>query len=100
MSELKTFFRHCPSCGRRFEIRLVGKELVSQEKEEVDTEPTPGGAGYGGGYAGGQPEGYTILRSVEEPHIVNLKDFNYTYKCAHCGHIWSETKFEEASGAK
>jgi len=33
MSVFKTFFRHCPSCGRRFEIRLGSKREVGDESE-------------------------------------------------------------------
>lgn len=31
MSQIRTFFRHCPSCGRRFEIRLESKKLLKDQ---------------------------------------------------------------------
>jgi hypothetical protein len=36
MSEVSSFFRHCPSCGRRFHIKLVSKTLVDLEREKVE----------------------------------------------------------------
>jgi transcription elongation factor Elf1 len=74
MSEVKVFFRHCPSCGRRFEIRLVSKKLVEEEKDFVDPSST-------------------VLPTVLTdgmPAIVDTKEFQYAYRCKHCGHEWSE----------
>ena len=36
MSEVKTFFRHCPSCGRRFHIRVVSKQLLQMDREDEE----------------------------------------------------------------
>src|SRR5712692_8158995 len=33
-SKINVFFRHCPSCGRRFHIRLVHKKQVGSETVE------------------------------------------------------------------
>jgi len=30
-----------------------------------------------------------------KPIIIDVEEFRYAYKCAHCGHEWSETKTEE-----
>ena len=97
MSIVRTFLRHCPSCGRRFEIRLVKKELVdSQEMSEKLERPespiiarsmTPINP------AGPAP---TVL-SNEVPSIVDIEDFQYTYRCEHCGHEWSKVHKEEQS---
>lgn len=37
MSSVETFFRHCPACGRQFEIRLVRKKLedIHQDQETI-----------------------------------------------------------------
>jgi uncharacterized Zn finger protein len=37
---------------------------------------------------------------VEEdvPVTVDIKEFQYTYKCKHCGHVWSETHEKENEG--
>jgi hypothetical protein len=82
MSELTTFFRHCPSCGRRFEIRLVGKKLVG---ERLETEERPlSYLSYNTSY----------YNEVEEsvPLSVDVKEFQYAYRCKHCGHQWSEIR--------
>ena len=31
MSELRTIFRSCPNCGKRFEIHITGKKLVDEK---------------------------------------------------------------------
>jgi len=100
LSEVSIFFRHCPSCGRRFEIRLAGKKLVDDKKttqEVKETAVMPGGLGgtggmYGGGYGMGS---YTYVEE-DVPLTIEIKDFNYTYKCKHCGHVWTELHEEES----
>lgn len=93
MSEIKTLFRHCPGCGRRFEIRLVSKKLVETRQEthlEKHAFPmTP--IGRGGMYSG-------IPLAVEEdyPVTIDVTEFSYTYRCKHCGHQWAEMVTEEA----
>jgi DNA-directed RNA polymerase subunit RPC12/RpoP len=88
MPDIRTFFRHCPSCGRRFEIRLVGKKLVEsksiEEKGGKRLVPVGGGMVFGGSMP--------IVTVVQEgaPSIVEVDDFQYRYKCKHCGHEWSE----------
>ncbi len=94
MSEVREFFRHCPACGRRFHIKLVSKKLTD-ERREVE-EVKKGMAGYGGVAA---PLGYgaTSPLVVEEdvPVTVDIKDFQYSYRCKACGHEWSETHVRE-----
>jgi DNA-directed RNA polymerase subunit RPC12/RpoP len=85
--DIRTFFRHCPSCGRRFEIRLVGKKLLDSKliEEKGGNRPVPvGGLGFGGRLP--------VVTMVQEevPSIVEVDDFQYRYKCKHCGHEWSE----------
>jgi len=82
--EIETFFRCCPNCGRRFEIKLVGKKLV--ESENI-SESRPVNSDYFGGYSG------SILEVGEsEPTIVGVEEFQYAYRCKHCGHQWVEIK--------
>ena len=95
MSEIREFFRYCPSCGKRFHIKLVGKKLVDDKKEtENKTEsmvtPRAGGGWFGIGSVGG----YGMPLVVEEtvPVTVDVEKFEYSYKCKHCGHVWAETK--------
>jgi uncharacterized Zn finger protein len=93
MSEIREFFRHCPACGRRFHIRLVGEKLVGQrmitEKAERSIEvPLETSSTYA---HGGIPMPQ-ILADEEVPVTIDAKDFRYTYKCKHCGHVWSEIR--------
>jgi hypothetical protein len=96
MSAIGTFFRHCPSCGRRFEIRLVSRNEVSGESE-LERAKRPFGSQ--------QPLASPVFRSIRSiqleaggPATVNIstmsetKELRYAYRCGHCGHEWSEEK--------
>jgi hypothetical protein len=86
LSEVREFFRHCPACGRRFEIRLVGKEVIDERKTEEDIQH---GIAAGTGGMGG-----LSIIAVEEsvPVTIDAKDFRYSYRCKHCGHTWNEVR--------
>jgi hypothetical protein len=95
MSSIVTFFRHCPSCGRRFEIRLVGRSLVSTEKE---TYPTTRSADYINPAQRSGIDGPSwLFVELEEKVLVTVerKGFQYACRCKHCGHRWAEERFEE-----
>jgi hypothetical protein len=95
---IERFFRHCPACGRRFEIHLVGKKLEDEKTTETTVMPTPlllGRMSSGSNINPFlQPGGYIVLKESLEPTRIDVKDFDYTYKCGHCGHIWHELKTE------
>jgi len=87
---VRTFFRHCPSCGRRFEIRLESKKPVDSESL---TETGP---------VGHAPTSSIMARTVmpvmlseDAAVIVDIEEFQYTYECKHCGHEWSEIQKTE-----
>jgi DNA-directed RNA polymerase subunit RPC12/RpoP len=86
VSEIKAFFRHCPSCGRRFHIRLLSKKpigggTVSERLTESEAEMESA-------LMHASP---SITPLAEGPPIlVEIEDFQYAYKCKHCGHEWSE----------
>jgi len=82
MPELNAIFRHCPSCGRRFEIRLVDKTLVD-EKRVTENAPFPA-------LSQRSPVHNELMESV--PLVVDIKEFQYAYRCKHCGHQWSEVR--------
>ena len=106
MPSVTTFFRHCPSCGRRFEIRLVDKNLVSTERDVYLT--TRAGYGSRSNLAAQRP----VIWQVRSPSMITYdghvvldekvrvtierKGFQYAYKCKHCGHRWVEERSEEA----
>jgi DNA-directed RNA polymerase subunit RPC12/RpoP len=84
VSSVRAFLRHCPSCGRRFEIRLVSKRLVGSEDLTGD-EKRVEAPGFGIA---------AIPIPVEEhvTSIVDVEEFQYAYRCKHCGHQWSEVR--------
>ncbi len=90
MSGARTFFRHCPSCGRRFQIQLVSKKEVDSESLS-ETEPE-GHLSAPSLYA--RPA-MPVTLTEDAPVIVDIDEFQYTYKCKHCGHEWSEIQKTE-----
>jgi hypothetical protein len=85
MSEVRTFFRHCPACGRRFEIRVVRKEPEKNHSYESEMPPSVVDV------AGGRPLTPLVLsQEADKPVIVEEKKLGYTYMCKHCGHQWTE----------
>jgi hypothetical protein len=47
--------------------------------------------GIGYSYAYSNP----IIVQENVPTTIDVEEFQYSYKCKHCGHEWSEKKFEE-----
>ena len=86
------FFRHCPGCGRRFHIKLVSKQLVGDqiEKRRAGEVVSVSDATY----LRGAMMPYLTLQEGP-PVIVDHREFQYSYKCKHCGHEWSEKHFEQ-----
>jgi len=97
VSGITTFFRHCPSCGRRFEIRLVGKSLISTETESYPTTRTAHpDVIYPARFQ--RPGAGPSFTELEEKVKVTVKheEFQYAYRCKHCGHQWIEKHTDEA----
>ena len=96
MSEVETFFRFCPSCGKRFHIKLIGKKLVDSKRETSDQkrDVMTGSASQMSyeamSYRGGMP----LMVEESIPVTVDVEDFQYSYKCKHCGHEWTENRVE------
>jgi DNA-directed RNA polymerase subunit M/transcription elongation factor TFIIS len=89
------FFRNCPSCGRRFHIKLVSKNLVDERKhieevKQVMMTPTPMG------YARGSVPMIPVVVEENIPITIDIRDFQYVYQCKHCGHTWSEAREKES----
>ena len=83
------FFRHCPGCGRRFHIRLESKKPVHLERNTIqDRTSSP--------ITLSQFRGSLVLLTQEDkPVVVETEEFQYMYKCTHCGHEWSEKRVQE-----
>ena len=85
------FFRFCPGCGRRFHVKLVSKKLVHLKRTPVSTKRvirTGGTRGRGAGIG-------TFVVQEGRPLIIDIEEFQYNYKCKHCGHEWSDKHTEE-----
>jgi DNA-directed RNA polymerase subunit M/transcription elongation factor TFIIS len=93
------FFRFCPECNRRFHIKLENKKRVNLERETVRTTRVarmgasnmPAGRS---GYSAGPSQQMTMVYEGE-PIIIDIEEFQYNYKCKHCGHEWSEKPIEK-----
>ncbi len=91
MDRATDFFRTCPSCGRRFHVRLVESRLVG-ERRDVEIMKQ------GRAASTSTKNVYVVLVEEDIPVTIEVKDFQYTYKCKRCGHAWSETR-EKANKA-
>ncbi|MGD0146905.1 MAG: hypothetical protein ABSB53_08685 [Nitrososphaerales archaeon] len=91
MSVDQNFFRHCPSCSRRFEIRLVGKKSVGSKSfadKENHLQVAPP-------YGARRSPPLTAVLEEGKPFVVDVEKFQYRYRCKHCGHEWSEVRQTE-----
>jgi DNA-directed RNA polymerase subunit RPC12/RpoP len=92
------FFRHCPQCGRRFHIKLETKKLVTSHQESIPT-MAKSAAVVQTGVSPGSTYVNPLLNRIEvregAPIIVQVEEFQYAYRCKHCGHEWSEEHTEE-----
>ena len=82
-----TFFRRCPNCGRRFEIRLVGTKKLESETLREERPLVQD-------YTMASPDEYLELEETV-PTIVEIEQFQNAYRCKHCGYQWVEKKEKE-----
>ena len=92
------FFRHCPQCGRRFHIKLESKKLVTEHRESIpgrkEIRTVARVSSVGPGAAAASPAFTPIAVEEGKPIIIDVEEFQYAYKCSHCGHEWSEKHLE------
>ena len=86
------FFRHCPGCGRRFHIKLVDKKMVELERKSVTRREST--VLYGGSPSISASPAFFLVQEGK-PVIIDVEEFQYAYRCQHCGHEWSEKRVEE-----
>ena len=91
MLGIATLFRSCPACGKRFETRLVGKELVHESKEvERNRSVLP--------TLDERPRYKGLFYIRNEPNVITFtvrEEFRCLYRCKACGHQWSEKRASE-----
>ena len=96
-SEIRTFFRHCPKCGHRFEIRLVDKEQLSGSEAVSTFDPplleTDKFSAFPSKRIG---PAYVDLKDSAEPTIIDSMTLVDTYKCGRCGFMWTELAQHDA----
>ena len=93
MSEVETFFRYCPACGKRFHIKLVNKKLVKDTREETVRKKQ---ASYDGFYGTPLQWANPTVLEADIPVTVEAEDFEYSYKCGPGGHVWPEMHHKES----
>jgi uncharacterized Zn finger protein len=92
---MPTIFKKCPNCGKRFEVEHTGESV--ERKTEVVTEeklisnpsmmaPNPMTPLLDTPYS--NPPAVMVDELLEED------EYTESYKCKHCGHVWTE-KHEE-----
>jgi hypothetical protein len=89
MSEVKTLFRYCPACGKRFHIKFLSKKLVRDDREEKVKKQ----ASYDGFYGTPMQWANPTVSQVGVPITAEEEDFEYSYKCG--GHVWTEMQHRE-----
>ena len=89
MAGARVFFKRCPKCGNRFEVKETRKEL---EDVEVHTEESSKSTPI---YAGAIRAATGASRVSKETFSVYMAHYRHTYTCKQCGHEWSETEVKE-----
>lgn len=72
---------------------LVGKKEVGEAdyEEKLSGRATVAGAVGAGVTNAGYQSVQTVLQQGA-PNVVDVREFQYSYKCKHCGHEWSEVR--------
>jgi hypothetical protein len=90
---MKELLRKCPSCGRRFVLKIDSKKLVdvqhSTERLIRDFSTYPFSR-----QQSGAVQGWVDVKTTEDVPI-ELDEYEVTYDCRHCHHTWTE-KLTEA----
>ena len=79
------FLMKCPSCGRRFDVKLLGKSLMDDERESETVSKSmlvPGARGMN----------VSTETPIQVTSVVTSqrKAYELSYECRSCGHKWSE----------
>jgi uncharacterized Zn finger protein len=86
----------CPSCGKRFEVRRTGEEVLSSEKEVIFVQRPQTSMSQEmprSSFSAGALPDAEMSPSMEVDEEVAEKDIiEDRYTCKHCGHTWVETR--------
>lgn len=88
---MPTVFKKCPNCGKRFEVERTGKSVEKKTElveEEKTISPQAVVASYSRFPIGTPPMNEAPHVMVDE--LIEEDEYTETYKCKHCGHVWTE----------
>jgi hypothetical protein len=88
LSAVRTLFRHCPSCGHRFRIRLVSKSGIGDEGVNNPSDYATDWEWWNENDVQLHTEHITDVNAFIP--VVEVKAIEYNYVCKRCGHKWSE----------
>jgi transcription elongation factor Elf1 len=92
-NEIRTFFRHCPACGHRFQVRLISEKEIPDSESVTDATMPPISMNYDTTSAPRSGEKRMIhLDDSADTTVVDSKRELDTYRCGHCGHVWTEVR--------
>jgi transposase-like protein len=92
---MPTIFKKCPNCGKRFEVEHTG-ESVERKKEVVTEEKLISSPSM----MVSNPMTPMLDTPMSNPptvmvtELIEEDEYTESYKCKHCGHVWTE-KHEE-----
>ncbi|MBI3841454.1 MAG: hypothetical protein HY297_05855 [Thaumarchaeota archaeon] len=98
MSAVASFFRHCPSCGKRFHVKRVGEKLVGEEIMHVPSPDALGATLSVNDVPMGRHDESGVAATAPDKtdsKVVEVEEIQYTFRCEHCGHEWTEYHAEE-----
>ena len=86
---MPTFFKKCPSCGRRFGVRMVAK---TEGGDEVERSRPSYAAGAQMGPRAGSPHAIDsgVVQSDSTTTVEKAVHVE-TFECTKCGHQWNES---------
>jgi DNA-directed RNA polymerase subunit RPC12/RpoP len=83
-----TVFKKCPNCGKRFEVEHTGESVV--KRTGVVTEEKPVSSASLTTLASPPDDPVELPPTVMVAEEIEEDDYTETYKCKHCGHVWTE----------
>jgi DNA-directed RNA polymerase subunit RPC12/RpoP len=96
---MSTFFKKCPSCGKRFEVKHTGEELAKSEVKTEDVNVnlslnTPFQWSHEASTDTIDVEPGALGPIAQGKRTIEKQEDTYTedYQCKHCGYRWKEER--------